>query len=285
MNRLVKYAILSASALIALAAVSTHASAADTRSVDSSFGKMEIVESGETVNWSGLYIGGSVGYGNANHNLTVQQYSNDLVCTSQEGCGEGIANGDVIVEGTSLDLLNLDGVNSSGVIGDVRIGYDVALGRVVAGLFGAYSITNMESELTVLPGFGPTISLEKQDEWQVGARLGVIVAPRTMAYVLAAYSQTEYEVNGIQVGPLPEGARFSKGATFDGVSVGGGIEFALAANVFFGVEYQHTFYGEETLLDFNDGENGSSNNFRIIDDLDEDKVLATLKIKFGGIAR
>ncbi len=272
------------------------------------------------VNWTGFYVG--VQGGNANHNLSVNEYFKDycgddgqedqygfardfgefgspgdvdnrskylvdnaLVCGTKN---VGTAQDPVIsktfdvtpVPGDNREIGSIDGVNSHGFIGGGRIGFDYARGRLLFGAFADYNFSGMETNVNVV-GIG-AFDLKKEDEWTIGGRIGYIVAPRTLAYVLAGYTQTEYSVGGLDnavIAPLFTSVK--SGATFDGVTVGGGIEFALAANVFFGLEYQHTFYGEETLIDAYNAD--YNQGVKVLDDLDEDKIMATLKIKFNGL--
>lgn len=239
-----------ASVLAAVAAtlLSSAAFAADLGQNSSLKDSPKYAVDGPIVNFTGFYIGGGVGYGNANHNLTVQVYDEE-------------------------DTFNL--LNSHGFIGEGRIGYDRAFGRILVGVFGSYSLNNMETNFSVTElGSG---NIEKGDEWSVGGRAGVIVAPRTLAYILAAYTRTDYTINATDGMDT-----FSKETKFDGISVGGGVEFAVTSNIFLGMEYTHTFYGKEAVLDTGatpvDGFGA-----RLIDDLDEDKIMATLKIKLNGI--
>jgi opacity protein-like surface antigen len=281
------------------------------------------------VNWTGFYIGGAVGYGNANHNLTVlekhdsycfDQFGNQLsgdpavnstvapvdsfnpigfgieetsrglpfafnalgTCANSAGEGDATALGgigaddSIALDAASRKVGELDGANSSGIVGDVRLGYDLAYRRFLVGVFGTYGFSGMETSASIA-GLG-SASIEKGDEWSLGVRAGVIVAPRTLAYILAAYTQTEYEF-GIA------GAGGSKDVTFDGVTVGGGIEFALAGNVFLGIEGTHTFYGEETVARFDTGSGLPGHRFELNDEIGETKIMGTLKIKLNDIGR
>jgi opacity protein-like surface antigen len=299
----------------------------------------DVFSAPKEVNWTGFYVGVQGGYGNANHNLSVQDYFKDYCADSWdaenpefdrfdnndrkdtlENINKGIQSWDapdwvkaaklrtdcatraggtepgveinprvidttpsrntVAVAGDSRELGSIDGVNSHGFIGGGRIGFDYARGRLLFGAFADYNFSGMETNASVA-GIG-NFDLRKEDEWTIGGRIGYIVAPRTLAYVLAGYTQTEYSVGGLDnavIAPLFTSVR--SGATFDGVTVGGGIEFALAANVFFGLEYQHTFYGEETLIDAYNAD--LNQGIKVIDDLDEDKIMATLKIKLNGL--
>ena len=329
-------ALLGASMLTAVPAF-----AADIYGGSTKDGPAGVVAAGtdSSIAWGGFYVAVQGGYGNANHNLTVNEYFKDF-CTGYDPSSPGydgfddpyrsvtldnynaawdklnrngpewfkaagvrsdcatqaghvnspdirddfnIPTATTVVPNTSpgqsREWANIDGLNSHGFIGGGRLGYDFARGRFLAGVFGEYNFSGMETTANIA-GVG-AFGIEKEDEWSIGARVGYIVAPRTLAYVLAAYTQTEYSVTGLD-NPIIAGTfdKRSGGATFDGISVGGGIEFALTQNVFFGLEYTHTFYGEEKLIDLYS--TASNVGISVDDDLDEDKVMGTLKIKFNG---
>lgn len=284
------------------------------------------VDDERSVRWSGFYIGGQIGYGNANHDLTLQRYNgaycfdrgNDALLphdpidptdpfsgapsnthidnVPDDGNCNGFADntpvgldnntgGDHLhheagpdhaaVDPSSRNVANLDGLNSHGFIGGAQIGYDQQLGnRFVVGLFGAYNLASMKSEGSI-SDFDAGFKAEKGDEWSLGARVGFLATPRTMVYALAAYTQTDYKFSS-HIGD----ASGSKTVDFTGVTVGGGIEIALTNNIFLGGEYTHTFYGDETVFDTGASEVGGFGS-RVVDDLDEDKIMATLKIKLN----
>lgn len=214
------------------------------------------------ISWTGFYLGARGGIGNANHDLTVNAYET-----------EG---------GQSIDLFTLDGLNSSGFVGGAQVGFDKQVGRFVFGVFGSYDWSNMETELGIYPGapYGATYTLEKGDEWSLGARAGLLVNQRTLVYLLAAYSETEYSLNGPGVDTA--GPALNKDVTFSGVTAGGGIEFALTQSIYAGLEYTHFFGGEESWLDTCNGVSECEGGLRVTDDLSEDKIMATLKIKMNG---
>lgn len=281
------------------------------------------------VNWSGIYIGGAVGYGNANHDLSLRDYWKDYCdfgkydsvlrpgtgtavydntlrtgdrqideadaqkdpnrffnhgTEALEGCSAPAASTPNqvrryapigIEKGDSREIGHLDGLNTSGLVGDGRIGFDVQRGRFVFGVFGAYGFNNMEADGGI-EGLG-SFTLEKGDEWSVGARAGILGNPRTLAYIMAAYTQTDYDLTLHGSG---EGAdSVSRETTFDGITVGAGVEFAVTNNVFLGIEGSHTFYGEEALFDHYDAE--SNVGTRLNDKLGETRVMGTLKLKLN----
>lgn len=276
------------------------------------------------VNWTGIYIGGSVGYGNANHELSLHDFFKDFCAYKTQADdpdfdpfedsidapsgfpGDGLParsatfenvkklvpgvtgtdcdtashpflappnlNPATTVNGGSREIASIDGISSSGLVGDGRIGFDVARGRFLFGVFGSYGFNQMETDASIA-GLG-TASIEKGEEWSAGARAGILVNPRTLAYILAAYTQTDYEF-GI-AGP---GGSESREITFDGVTVGGGVEFAVTNNVFLGIEGTHTFYGKETIFSEYNAE--SNTGLRLDDEIGETKVMGTLKIKLN----
>ncbi len=174
---------------------------------------------------------------------------------------------DVYNQGSTKDAPEaLTPSESRGFVGGIDGGFDVARNGWVFGLLGGYSFSNMESSLSVFDG-AAELNLSKQDEWYLGGRLGRVVAPRTMFYLLAAYTQTEYELSGTGIDQSPH-------QSYSGIKAGTGVEYALGANSFFGLEYAHDFYGKQDWL--------NGDGIKISDSLDEDKIQATFKIKFGG---
>lgn len=211
------------------------------------------------VNWTGFYIGGQAGYGKSQHNL-------DVIRDEQV-------------------IQSIDGLGGDGFIGGGRVGFDVARGRFLFGLFGEYNWSNVKTEFSnlSLKGDGNDLkdndggySLEKENEWSVGARAGVIAAPRTLVYVLAAYTQSEYNLSGLTTSDASEG--WSGKKTLQGVSVGAGVEYALTGNVFLGLEGVYTAYGDEK---WHDGRNPEGEGRHADIETDELRVMGTLKIKLN----
>lgn len=196
------------------------------------------IEQVHVVNWTGAYVGGQIGIVNAGH--------------------------DISLEGPGGTLLELDGLAASGIIGGGRVGFDLARGRFLVGAFADYNFSDATTELNVLGT--NLLSVEKDDEWTIGLRAGMIVAPRTLLYGLVGYTETTYAFKALGGGVDVD---------YSGVTAGAGIEFALANGVFLGIEGQHTWYGDETVLPLGGG-------FHIDDALNETRVMGTLKVKLSG---
>jgi len=266
---------------------------------------MEFAERGSVVNWTGFYVGGQVGYGintmnwsrtdnfpavtreveaaasrcwaefakgfedignpwdpndERVHDAEIHAGASVTNVTSDE-CDQlraMLPNDPSITSGynaaveahtevvTPAATVKTSGKESdSGLLGGARVGYDQALGRIVVGVFGDYNWSAVEG----LDG-----------QWLAAARAGFIVAPRTLLYGLVGYGQSDYD-----------------GVDFKGITVGGGVEFAVSDNVFLGLEYQHAFYDTETLV--------NTPNLKIEADAEEDRIMGTLKIKLNGFGR
>lgn len=240
-----KRSMLAATAAILLSGASVPALAADmfggSTKDEPPFSKVE------TVRWSGIYLGAQGGYGNANHEVNV----------------------DISGGGKTFNLLDLDGINSRGFVGGVTGGADLARGRFLFGVLGGYSFNNIESQASIFNG-GASAKLEKGDEWYVGGRAGVLVNPKTLLYIGAAYVHTDYTASA-SIGSTPVG---SLSQDYDGLKGLAGAEFVIGGGFFGKVEYQHDFYGDVTW--FNKG------GLKVTDSADEDKILGGIIYKIGG---
>lgn len=283
---------------------------------------------GKAISWTGVYVGGQIGYGNSNHNLnatetlpavsahreTIVTCSNGGALSGTSGCtevpstisvpGTGSNNnkcylasgsqdtsahvdgGKCMVSGsrqtTTIDVpdiaasaanMFIDGLNSSGVFGGGTVGADLQRGRLVFGVFGDYNIS--DAKMTAGADFNGdnvfSASIEDGNSWLVAGRIGYLVTDRAMLYGLGGYGQQDVTYKVAIPGDSDHSG--SLDTTFSGWVVGGGAEYALSHNVFVGLEYQHFFGGKETLVD--DG------THLVTDELDTDKVMAKVKIKFG----
>ena len=299
------------SALLAGAAMSP-AVAADVYS-QGSYKDSPAVFSNPKVNWSGVYIGGRIGYGNANHDLSLDAYEGASCRDDNDtnfGAGSSSSSDNPLydispsggiqspksssdctgsqknfVAAGFREIANIDGLNSSGVIGGIDLGADIQRGRFVFGVFGNYNWSGMETSgsIGIAPGKLEGY-LEKDGEWSLGVRGGILVNPKTLVYLLAAYTETEYNLRA----NVPLGKDVKDSNTFSGITVGTGVEYAVTNNIFLGLEYSHTFYGDEEWFN-NCPSTGcvgyvggfSPSSARIVDSLDEDRVMATIKMKLN----
>jgi outer membrane immunogenic protein len=134
------------------------------------------------------------------------------------------------------DVVSLDGVASTGVIGTVEVGLDRQFGNFVAGVFFNYDFG--DNVATTLNALSIEASINQTDSWTAGGRLGYLVNPSTLAYALGGYTQSRFELQGIT------GLSWSRDA--DGWTVGGGLETKLTPNWTLKGEYRYTEFNTVT---------------------------------------
>lgn len=223
-----------------------------------------------TVSWSSIYIGAHGGYGNTNHNLNADATVVRPEEYKETSWANPAFNGIDEIDASAF----LDGINGHGFFGGLSAGADLQRGNFVFGIFGQYDFSNVDTKagfsvvgydtttdpITEVDRIDGTVSVKEGDSWLVGGRLGYVFNGRTLLYVLGGYGETDFKYD-------------TDKRTVPGWTAGGGAEFAITKNVSFNLEYQHTFYDEETLI--------SGNDLTLTDDIDADKVMAGLKIKLN----
>jgi opacity protein-like surface antigen len=147
--------------------------------------EVRVAESGSETNWSGLYVSGGVGGG---------------VTTLGADNGQG-------------------GISMDGIKGDIRVGVDVARNGLLGGIFAQYGISDESLD------FGGGGTVDQEDEWAVGARIGV-TSGATLFYALGTYGQKSYSAGAFD-------------ETFDAWGLGLGIDHQVAKNFSLGLEYTH----------------------------------------------
>lgn len=157
--------------------------------------------------------------------------------------------------------------------GTLQVGYDrLTANRLLVGLFadldfGGGSETSIDaSDYDPLvnytqgnPTFGPEFSfsgtLDTDDVWTAGGRLGFLLTPNVLVYGLAGYSELSVKGNfdfGYREANLPNGGNTiplpSVGFSdrLHGYVIGGGGEFALAERLSLKLEYRYSQYGGKT---------------------------------------
>lgn len=220
---------------------------------------------GTAINWSGLYVGIQGGYMNANHEISADAHCSD--CTPD-----------------SFNLIDLNGLNSSGFIGGGTVGLDRQIGNWVLGIQAYYHFTNADTTLSAIGG-ELNASLEKENEYGGVVRVGRLLSPNVLAYGLGGYNWAKYSLRASEGGTAVDftdsGVKTTN--TFGGVILGGGVEYALTSNIFIGAEYTHFFGGKKTWFSESGscGE-GATCSAAVTDNLDEDRIMATLKVKLNG---
>ncbi len=173
--------------------------------------------SSDSYDWSGVFVGANVGGA-----------WNPASYTHVETAGVG---------GAAVNREAFS-TNGSSVLGGFQIGAQHQFERFVVGAEGGYSFFDAtDSERTNLNGIPRIRETELKDLWHISARFGYAF-DRILPYVKAGYANSELKytntriADGVIVGQSSDRA--------GGLTVGGGVDFALTENWILGAEYSFT---------------------------------------------
>ena len=195
-------------------------------------------------NWSGLYVGGNLGYGWGSGNTDFSF----LPSPAEFGSNN-----------TTL------GARSSGVIGGAQLGYNWQIGSLVTGLEADIQGSGIKGSAraiptlvgTAIPDPGSVLSSEHKLSWfgTVRGRLGVTVTPELLLYGTGglAYGRVDASANwfesfdaGGDVGQFQAPASISK--TKVGWTAGAGAEWMFARNWSAKLEYLYLDLGSDSAI-------------------------------------
>jgi outer membrane immunogenic protein len=192
-------------------------------------------------NWSGLYIGGNVGYGWGNN-------STDFAFLPSPVEFEGDNN-------TTL------GARSSGVIGGAQLGYNWQIGSLVTGLEADIQGSGIKGSARATPTFVGTaipdpisvLSSEPKLSWfgTVRGRLGVTVTPDLLLYGTGglAYGRVDASANWFSSdGSFQAQAPASVSKIKVGWTAGAGAEWMFARNWSAKLEYLYIDLGSASAI-------------------------------------
>jgi len=180
--------------------------------------------------WTGVYIGGQIGYGWGKANGSIGDYFGDYFASS---------------------------TTTNGVIGGAHVGYNLQLNQFVIGLEGDVDGTSMSKNGThfFTPYGGLTTgnvnySVNHSIEGSIRGRLGY-AWDRVLVYATGGVAFAGF--NGNACGGFTEnatGAWFggcrSNSTTRVGWTVGGGLEYAVTNNWSIRAEYRYSDFGHAT---------------------------------------
>ncbi len=171
----------------------------------------------------------------------------------------------------SFTLAEANGIGGVGGFGTVQVGYDRQFSRFVGGVFADYDFDSVDSKVSFFNGH-LSFPFNLNDSWTVGGRLGYLVNPNTLAYALAGYTEATFD--------LPAGTHNS---TFEGYTVGGGLETNLTGNLFLKLEYRFTGLDQNTIFTAKiwEGEEECYKLFKVTDQPDIQTGRLVLTYKFG----
>lgn len=188
------------------------------------------------------------------------------------GARAGVILGyDALRPGDTQDSLIRGDQGADGFLYGGDIGYDMAFNKVVIG--AEAEITGSTARVTNNPrnatdfGFG---RVKAGRDLYVGARIGFVVAPTTMVYAKAGYTNARLDLTRNDTTTVT-GANFN----LDGYRLGAGVEQSLTPNTYAKLEYRYSNYGDARLKYPNGASTGT---FGV--DTDRHQVAAGLGFRF-----
>lgn len=226
----------------------------------------------QTADWSGLYIGGSGGYGEAASNSGETlvfdtdrdgQFDDQVNTTApanafSPGFCDGVSNGTTPGTGCS----GTDGEFTYGA----RIGYDWQFGALVVGLVGEAAMGDVGDALTGFSTTPASYTFQRELDYSLAARGRV-------GYAFDKF--LVYGTAGMAWGELDRTFTTSNGANSftpsdpdmaEGHQIGAGMEWAMSDNFSLGFEYLRTSLDDdEYVVDVGPGSAPATNPFLLVD--------------------
>jgi outer membrane immunogenic protein len=164
-----------------------------------------------------------------------------------------------------------DGNGADGFLYGADVGYDRQMGHLVLGVDGEVNgstakATNDPVDTTAL-GYG---RVKTGRDLYVGGRIGYTVAPTTMIYAKAGYTNARLDLTASD-GTTETGNHYN----LDGYRLGAGIEQAIGSKAYAKIEYRYSNYGDAR-LEYPNGANTS--NFDV--NTDRHQVVAGVGLRF-----
>lgn len=138
------------------------------------------------------------------------------------------------------DNLRGGGDGRDGIAYGVAAGYDFQVGRAVAGLEVEYTDSDTDGCANGFVVTGDRICANAGRDLYAGGRLGFAVAPRTLLYAKAGYSNARVGLD--YTNPAAPAQNFRLSDNLDGVRVGAGLEQKLGTNLYAKAEYRYSNY-------------------------------------------
>jgi outer membrane immunogenic protein len=134
------------------------------------------------------------------------------------------------------------GLGGADVGGTFMAGYDYQfLSTWVAGVFGSFDLGNNGGARAAIDVTGTNVSTDLASidkSWTAGGRLGYLIAPDTLLYMLGGYTVTSFNPVSYDIDTLVAGT--ASLPDFHGITVGGGFEKLITGNISARAEYRNT---------------------------------------------
>lgn len=233
LNYIARVSLATALALFAVIAISDKAHAADP------FGPYvpQQVQGNDDFSWTGLYIGGNVGYQVGDTGLNLEKWHTPAEPAEPE----------------LWDNLSANGFSSADWRYGLRGGFDYQPKNTpfVIGAFAGYDWGEMDfsfNQFNKLTARGTKQSLDGSIEptWHVGIRVGITPTERSLIYVGYAYGEADFSIQHNHKYGSGNADRFQRSfnqsSTVAGHTFLAGVELAVTDSISTSLEYNYTQY-------------------------------------------
>jgi outer membrane immunogenic protein len=129
--------------------------------------------------------------------------------------------------------------HANGIVYGAGVGYDFQAGRAVLGVEGEASDSSADKCVTGVAATGDNLCASAGRDLYVGGRIGAMVAPTTLLYAKAGYTNARFNTEYTTVSGV---GNFRTRQDLDGFRVGGGVEQAVGRNAYVKAEYRYSNY-------------------------------------------
>lgn len=208
-------------------------------------------QDGATEEFSGFYVGGSVGY-------TVQ--NNDVGERIVFDAGSNGTYGDTIAtaagadafspgfcNGAATSVANLACANDKDDIEYYgRVGFDKQMGKFVIGAVGEFGKTEIRDSVSAFSTTPASYTMTREIDWNAALRLraGVVAGERTLFYATGGGAYAKIDHSFSTTNTANSFAVQGKDEAW-GWQAGGGVEQKLGRNFSIGLEYLYSRYDDK----------------------------------------
>lgn len=144
------------------------------------------------------------------------------------------------VEGIAgWDRPQVPNAHSNGIVYGAGLGYDFQAGRAVLGVEGEVSDSSAKKCADFVISAGDRLCADAGRDLYVGGRIGALVAPTTLLYAKAGYTNGRFNTTYTTV---TGAGNFRTRDNLNGFRVGAGIEQSLGGNAYVKAEYRYSNY-------------------------------------------
>ncbi|MDI1284838.1 MAG: outer membrane beta-barrel protein [Reyranella sp.] len=171
--------------------------------------------------WTGFYVGGAFGAGGMVNNLSTS--------------GGGISS-------------SFNGGGGSGVLGSIYGGIDYQiLPKAIVGVLAEATLASISGTNSAsVPGANASVTSQPNFGWAVLARAGLLANSSTLIYFTGGYAGQNFLTSGTATAGGATSS-FSQSNTFNGWTVGPGVEAKLGRNWATKLEYRYSQFGTQNI--------------------------------------